>query len=351
MLTVFRRHLTTCKHAKKGRSYRSCGCPLYVEGILHGEQVRKSLDVRSWEAGQKLVRDWEVHGLKAVVSLSFAYERFISHHRANGTSKDMIRKHEKLGEEMVEFLGDMPMRGITVNDLSRFRESWTVGPTTSKNTIERMRSFFKFCVERDWIEKNPAKLIKPPKILLIERKPFEPEEIEKIDQAIDQFPNWGIYGEMNRERLRAFVAVLKWTGMRIGDAVQLSKDKVVDGHITLRTTKNNKRVAIPVHPEIAAALKTMGKIEQFFFWSGCGSVKSQVSCWERTFKRLSKIAKVRVFAHGFRHTLIVNLLSKGIPISEVAMIVGNSPRIIERHYNHHIKSRQDALDKAVMGTW
>jgi hypothetical protein len=33
------------------------------------------------------------------------------------------------------------------------------------------------------------------------------------------------------------------------------------------------------------------------------------------------------------------------------MIVGNPPRIIERHYKHHIKGRQNALDKAVMGTW
>ena len=108
--------------------------------------------------------------MKAVVLLSFAYGRFIAHHEAKGTSKDMIRKHRKLGDEMEAFLGDVILRGITVDDLSNFRESWTVGATTSKNTIERMRSLFKFCVERDWIVKNPAKLIVPPKILEIDRK-------------------------------------------------------------------------------------------------------------------------------------------------------------------------------------
>jgi integrase len=252
---------------------------------------------------------------------------------------------------MLEFLGDVMVRAITVDDLSNFRESWTVGPTTAKNTIERMRSFFKFCVEPDWIERNPAKLIAPPKILSIERRPYEPEEIKVIDEAIDEFPNWGIYGEMNREHLRAFVAVLKWTGMRIGDAVQLSQEKVAGGHITLYTTKNGKRVSVPIHPEIEVSLGILGRQHGFYFWSGEGTIKSQVSCWERTFKRLSKIAKLRVFAHGFRHTLIVNLLSKGIPISEVAIIVGNSPRIIERYYNHHIKSRQTAIDQMFMGTW
>ena len=156
---------------------------------------------------------------------------------------------------------------------------------------------------------------------------------------------------MNRERLRAFVAVLKWTGMWIGDAVQHSQEKESDVQITLRTAKNGKRVSVPIHPEIEASLNVLGKQYGFYFWSGEGTVKSQVSCWERTFKRLSKIAKLRIFAHGFRHSLIVTLLSKGIPISEVAMIVGNSPRIIERYYNHHIKSRQDALDIAFKAAW
>jgi integrase len=243
------------------------------------------------------------------------------------------------------------VRGITVDDLPGFRESWTVGPTTTKNKIERMRSLFKFCVERDWIEKNLAKLIKPPKILSIDRKPYERDEIQKINEAVEQFPNWGIYGEMNREPLRAFIAVLKWAGMRIGDAVQLSREKVPDGHITLRTSKNGKRVSVSIHPEIQAALTKIGDNQRFYFWSGSGSVKSQVSSSQRTFERLSKIAKVRVFAHGFRHSLNVNLLSKGIPTSEVAIIVRNSPRIIERHYNHHIQSRQNRIDSMFAGTW
>jgi hypothetical protein len=39
---------------------------------------------------------------------------------------------------------------------------------------------------------------------------------QKIDTAIKQFRNGGIHGELTRERLRAFVAVLRWAGMRIG---------------------------------------------------------------------------------------------------------------------------------------
>jgi hypothetical protein len=33
-----------------------------VEGKLRGVMVRKSLDMRSWEAGQALIREWEAEG-------------------------------------------------------------------------------------------------------------------------------------------------------------------------------------------------------------------------------------------------------------------------------------------------
>ena len=45
------------------------------------------------------------------------------------------------------------------------------------------------------------------------------------------------------------------------------------------------------------------------------------------------------------------LLSKGVPVSEVAAILGNSPRIVEKHYSQWIQARQTALEAAVKGTW
>jgi integrase len=226
-----------------------------------------------------------------------------------------------------------------------------LGPTTSRNEIERLRQFFKFCVEREWIDKNPASSIKLPIIHNIERKPYEDYEMQQIDRAIGFFRNGGIYGELNRERIKAFVEVLKWTGMRIGDAVMFSKGTVVGGQVILRTQKNGKRVSIPLHPDAKSALEKIENGNHYYFWSGEGSIKSAVSAWSRTFIRLSQIAECRVTAHRYRHSLIVKLLSNGIPISEVAAIAGNSPRIIERHYNQFVQSRQDRINEAVKMIW
>jgi hypothetical protein len=76
MLTLFRRHTKDCKFT--GRKHRNCQCPLAVEGTLHGRMIRKSLDLRSWEAAQKLVRDWEANPEGGGITVKIAVNRYIS---------------------------------------------------------------------------------------------------------------------------------------------------------------------------------------------------------------------------------------------------------------------------------
>jgi hypothetical protein len=44
-LTIYRRHLTTCRHAGKRRRdawSQKCDCPIWVQGSLGGEYLRRS---------------------------------------------------------------------------------------------------------------------------------------------------------------------------------------------------------------------------------------------------------------------------------------------------------------------
>ncbi len=125
---------------------------------------------------------------------------------------------------------------------------------------------------------------------------------------------------------------------------------VDDKYITVRTHKNGKPVQLPVHPEMQDALSKM-RGDEYLFWSGAGNPKSCVGDWQRTLRRLGVIAGVHVHAHRWRHTFATQLLSKGVPVSEVAAILGNSPRIVEKHYSQWIQARQESLNAAVRETW
>jgi hypothetical protein len=87
----------------------------------------------------------------------------------------------------------MAVHPLTPDDMGRVSEGWKLRPSTPRKKLERLRSFFKFCVERKWIETNPTSELRPPKEHAIEKKPYEAEELEKIAWAIPLFPAKGIY--------------------------------------------------------------------------------------------------------------------------------------------------------------
>jgi integrase/recombinase XerD len=341
MLTIYRRHRANCK--MKGRKAK-CFCPIWAQGILHGEKVRQSLDLTAWEAAQKKVRDWEVNGRKDFPTIAEAMDRFIADLEARELSPDTIAKFKRMKIELEMLAGRIDR--VSADNLASLREKWDHKPSTAAKKLERLRSFFRFCVDRGWIESNPARSLRPPKEISIEVKPFSKDELEKIFWAIPLFPLKGIYGEGNRARIKAFISVLRWTGLRIRDVVQLTPGMISDGYLILRTQKNGKPVKLPLHIEID--LPANGA---YFFWSGEGNPKSCVGDWQRTLRRLGEVAGVHIHAHRFRHTFAAELLSKGVPVSEVAAILGNSPRIVEKHYSQWIETRQKAIDNAVKLIW
>jgi hypothetical protein len=97
MLLLYRRHLDDCKHRHKGRRYRHCQCPLWVQGTLHGRAIRRTIDLRSWEAGQDLIRSWESKGTKkALVTLKSAAAEFLKDGKARHLSDATLSKHRFL---------------------------------------------------------------------------------------------------------------------------------------------------------------------------------------------------------------------------------------------------------------
>jgi hypothetical protein len=103
MLTLFRRHIKGCKF--KGRKHRNCQCPLAVEGMLHGRMIRKSLDIRSWDATQKLIRDWEASPEGGGLTVNQACEKFVSDATARQLSEPTLKKIRHLTDRLKYDLG------------------------------------------------------------------------------------------------------------------------------------------------------------------------------------------------------------------------------------------------------
>lgn len=187
MLHLYRRHLEKC-----GRRSRqaNCSCPVWVQGVIEGTAVRKSLDLRNWEAAQKRVRDWEAGGELQSILVSDALDKFIADCQERNLRWETVRKYKLLEKEHAAWFGSRPVAAIGIAELAEYRSSWKLSPHTVHKKIERLRAFFRFCLERGWIRQNPAKLLKScaiPRYTKSPTLPFTDEEIVRIFQAAERY--------------------------------------------------------------------------------------------------------------------------------------------------------------------
>lgn len=358
MLNLWRRHTEPClarlKKAgiKEFRSHKKCGCPIWVQGSLHGKRVKKTLSLRNWEAAQKLVRDWESGNTVGTKNVSEACDAFLEDCEARGLAGETTSKYRLLTKELKSEFGSHSVGSVGIEDLRGWRGGWKLGPMTSRKKLERLRTFFRFCQEAGWIAGNPAKILKAPVGKQSPTLPFTTSEMERILWAVELFPNRGIHGKNTQPRLRAFINVLRYSGLRIRDVTTLTREKIKDGKILLYSQKTGVPVFLPLPKHVISDLEKCDQGTRYFFWTGQSSPRSGVSVWQRSLRKLFKLANVENgHAHRFRDTFSVELLEKGVPLETVAVLLGNSVRICERHYSPWVKSRQENLETQIEKIW
>ncbi len=361
MLTIYRRHEKHCEHRAAGRKYRRCKCPIWVDGFLKDRDVRESLKVRDWAKAQDLVREWEAAGEQTgaeaePITIEQAWKEFMADAVARNLRQPTLDKYDLLRRRMEVFARHSGLRFLRDFDLTRcraFRATWPLQNLAALKTLERLRAFFRFAADARWIASSPTVGLKNPKITNSPTMPFNSVEMAQILGACDGYQEaHPKAGEANALRLRAFVLLLRHSGLRIRDAVTLERERITDGKLFLYQAKTGTAVYCPL-PPIVAELLEMLPGEKYFFWSGRADPKSAVGDWQRTLRRLFDLTPiVRGHAHRFRDTFAVELLLKGVPLERVSMLLGHqSIKVTERHYAPWVLARQEQLEADVRRTW
>lgn len=357
MLTIFRRHYPPCKYAgyKDPRRYRTCDCPIWVQGSLRGEYIKKALDLRSWQAASDLVRGWDASGEIGVVRLdppvSEAVEKFITYQKARNLSGETIRKYENLLERRFlpwcESKGYRLFKRLTVDALRDFQTTWDDGPLYATKNLERLRAFFEFVLEAQWIARNPVASLKRPKATDNPTLPFSEDEMKRILEACDRYPG-------NQDRMKAFVLTMRYSGLRIGDTIALDKSRLNGNKLLLYTAKTGTPVYMPLPPVVIDALAKLDTNGRGRYFS-TGNAKPQTARanWSRYLDTLFELADVKDgHSHRFRDTFAVSLLEKGVSLEHVSVLLGHSSvKITERHYKPWVKTLQSRLEEEVKKAW
>jgi site-specific recombinase XerD len=243
MLNLYRRHRANCKSSARRAK---CSCPIWVQGVLRGESIRKSLDLTNWEAASRLIRDWEVEGPVPAMTVKEATARFISDRESMKLSEAMIRKYRNVAAELDREFGDTPLRSITTDRLRRLRESWKLASITMQKRVEMIRKFFTFCLDSDWIEKNPTRGVEAPPVKYDPTLPFTDGEMEKILWAAESIREaHPKIPKGTEKKLKALILLMRYSGIRISDAVMFRREKLKAGKLFIRQEKTKHPVWVP----------------------------------------------------------------------------------------------------------
>ena len=372
MLTVFRRHTRDCqffgksRHARGARNCRN-RCPLWVQGTLGGETIRKTLNLTAWEAASDLVRGWESAGQIGAVRLTVptlqeAVAKYLADARARGLADESMKRVRYTVEHL--FLNEFCeshryclFRHIGVDQLREFRNqcapAWAVN--TLRNRFQFLRGFFGFCQAAGWIATNPVAAVQMPREKHSPTLPFEEDEIAQMLRAAETFTSRGIFGGgENRKRIRAMILLLRYTGLRISDAATLERARVTSRKLFLYTQKTGTPVWVPLpRPVIDALADCPTKNPKFVFWNGRCLRTSAVKVWEATFHTLFAKAEIEAGrVHRFRDTFAVRLLENGVSIETVSVLLGHaSVATTLKYYRPWVRSLQEQLEREVARAW
>lgn len=355
MVTIKRRHSTSCTSTDPHD--KGCGCRIYKEWRVPGvvwtkNRRRKALKTRNWQQALKEIREKQFQPDNETLGFRDAANRFVERAEMKGFASETIKKYEKLFDRMEDFgnrSGLLFLQDWTTDEVYRFLynlrtdDGEVMAPFTRQGNQAKLKAFFKHCYHEKWIASNPTWGLEPVKA------PERKREIRPITAA-----GWGtiLAALKGHPKLKAFVLVLRYTGMRIRDVVTLRPIEIRDGRLVKRTQKRGTTVSLKLNKAVLDALGEIKPDGEYYFWSGNGKVKSCIGDYQRALKAQFKKAGIAgVYAHLFRHSLVSELLADGIQPYDVAKIVGHkSSKTTEMIYGHWIKAAQNRLDETVEKT-
>jgi integrase len=405
-LNVYRRHGSHCPGGRAlhemtyetdelRRNWKKCSCPIYASGTLKGQFKRKNTERTAWAEAKTIVSQWESAGSwngDAVpivatpivpgpadsapslsetgpprVTIGEAVKAYLAVRSGSGIVSATLRKHKTFVKQLEAFAaarGYVMLEQLTSADIDVFFAGWKLGARTKAKRLGTLRGFFRYCAKRKWVAVDPtdpksvgpvSSDLKPPigANRAGNKIPFTDEELQRIVHACDQlepisWTNGKTGGVWTGSDVKDFIWVLVYTGLRISDVGLFNISRMKGNEVFLRAKKNGGDVFTWIPDWLRDRLQELAEQRgpRPFVAGRSDRLETVTDLWRRKINRVFELAgkfEEAPTPHRFRHTFARILLEKGVPVADVADLLGDDEDTVREHYARWVPERQARL--------
>lgn len=264
-----------------------------------------------------------------------------------GLSDNSINAYITDLNKLVRYLQDrgleMEPDKVTLTELKGLMEwvsSRGISPRTQARIISGIKSFYKFLLIEEKIEKDPTALLEAPRI---GRKLPEVMTVEEIDTIINAVDTKKPEGQRNK----AILETLYSCGLRVSELIDMKISNLYfeSGFIKIEG-KGNKERLVPVSTkaikeinlylsEYRRLLKIHPEHEDILFLNRRGKKLSRVMIFTiiKNIANSLNISK-NISPHTFRHSFATHLVDGGANLRAVQEMLGHESIITTEIYTH-----------------
>ena len=276
------------------------------------------------------------------MTISEAYDIFFISRKARNLSKNTITWYKLSLDKLVPYCEKNNLKNL--EDIKPYHIELllgelkgTVRDITLKDYFNTFRVFFTYLFDEEYIDRNPMKTMRAPKVPQKVMRTFTPQEISQI---LKSFNTTDFLGLRNYTIMCLFFS----TGMRKSELLDL---KMNDVNITLDilkvTGKGNKQRMLPIGKTLRRVLmRYMNEREDYLKDTTCeyliiSYVRQQfkeggINRIFNTIKKELNIEGEKFCAHTWRHTFAKTFLLNGGDLFSLQRIMGHSSLNTTRKY-------------------
>ena len=254
-------------------------------------------------------------------------DEYINHMRGNKKSEGTIHEYVRNLTDVFTTIGK-DEEAVAYEDIENYKLSIASLSSSTINTrISALKSYYKFLMQRRYVEVNPVEYVECPKVKNKEKIPLTGEQVRAM------------IAKTSNVRMEAFIMALATTGMRIAELASVTIDDYNNrvGNTIIITGKGDKERRVTFPDEAIACIDKYIWTERsihaaktgtnLLFVSNQGTALAAGNMGEQL-KKIAKEAGIpqwdKVCNHLLRTTCATLALRNGVELPTIQKMLGHS---------------------------